>query len=598
MLRILTSLLIVLTVAACGKDDLGFVVPPTAESVDYTVTLTGAPTQDVVDLAEETLQLYRRQEDGAASPAFLRRRADNDIDTLKSLLQSEGYYTPEVTRVVTGGTDDEVLNVELIIMPGTAYELREHAFDLNGSVTQPTLPPPAELGSPIGERAQAILILEAEDAAIATLRGKGYAYARYVDREAVADPADGSLSVRSRIDAGQPHTFGSVSYVGLSAVEEEYLDTYITWQPGQIYDALTLAEFQQDLVRTELFNTVTAEPPEESPGTAALPITVTVDERKPRTGTVGLRYDTDVGVTLNASLEHRNLLGRNENGLFEVELGTENSSAGLSFRIPQFGRDGQVLTLAAKYANIDEDAYSGDIFTIGAGVERELSEEWRAGASTILEVSDVVEDGIDTEISVLGFPLFVAYDNTGDPLDPREGIRGRLTLSPFGGEVDGDSVSFVRIDGRIANYLPLNEEQTFVLASRLRIGSIIAEDVFDVPITRRLFAGGGGSVRGYASRSLGPEDSDGDARGGLSAVEIGTELRFPVRGDLGGVVFAEAGQVSDNVSPEFDDLRAAMGLGVRYYSPIGPVRADFAFPLDPDADEDGFQFYLAIGQAF
>lgn len=598
MLRIVPSLLIVVALAACGTDDLGFDVPEPVDSVEYTVTLTGAPTDEINDLAEESLQLYRRQDGGAASPAFLRRRADNDIDTLKTILQSEGYYTPEITRVVTGGTDGEILNVEMIIDSGAAYDLREHTFDLTNSPTQPNLPQPVDLGSPIGERAQAILILEAEDAAIATLRGEGYAYARYVDRKAVADPGDSSLEVRSIIDAGRPHTFGPVSYVGLTAVEEEYLNTYITWQPGQTYNALTLAEFQQDLVRTELFNTVTAEPPEESPGTSDLPITVTVDERKPRTGSVGLRFDTDVGVTLNASLEHRNLLGRNENALFEVELGTEESSVGLSFRIPQFGRDGQVLTLATKFADVNEDLYEGTTFTIGGGVERELTEEWRVGAGAVFEQSNVTESGVDSDISIAGLPLFVAYDNTGDPLDPRDGLRSRLTLSPFAGQVDGDSVSFLRIDGRVAYYLPLDEEKRFVLATRARLGSIIAEDVFDVPVTRRLFAGGGGSVRGYASNSLGPENASGDARGGLSVVELGAELRFPVRGDLGGAVFAEAGQVSDSVSPEFDDLRTAFGAGVRYYSPIGPVRVDFAFPIDPDSDEDGFQFYLAIGQAF
>ena len=598
MLRIVPSLLIVVALAACGTDDLGFDVPEPVDSVEYTVTLTGAPTDEINDLAEESLQLYRRQDGGAASPAFLRRRADNDIDTLKTILQSEGYYTPEITRVVTGGTDGEILNVEMIIDSGAAYDLREHTFDLTNSPTQPNLPQPVDLGSPIGERAQAILILEAEDAAIATLRGEGYAYARYVDRKAVADPGDSSLEVRSIIDAGRPHTFGPVSYVGLTAVEEEYLNTYITWQPGQTYNALTLAEFQQDLVRTELFNTVTAEPPEESPGTSDLPITVTVDERKPRTGSVGLRFDTDVGVTLNASLEHRNLLGRNENALFEVELGTEESSVGLSFRIPQFGRDGQVLTLATKFADVNEDLYEGTTFTIGGGVERELTEEWRVGAGAVFEQSNVTESGVDSDISIAGLPLFVAYDNTGDPLDPRDGLRSRLTLSPFAGQVDGDSVSFLRIDGRVAYYLPLDEEKRFVLATRARLGSIIAEDVFDVPVTRRLFAGGGGSVRGYASNSLGPENASGDARGGLSVVELGAELRFPVRGDLGGAIFAEAGQVSDSVSPEFDDLRTAFGAGVRYYSPIGPVRVDFAFPIDPDSDEDGFQFYLAIGQAF
>lgn len=598
MLRTMPCLVIVTTLAACGTDDLGFDVPAPVDRIEYTVTLTGAPTDAVSDLAEETLALYLRQEDGAVSPAFLRRRADNDIGTLKSLLQSEGYYTAEVTRVVTGGEDDTPLNVEMVIEPGTAYALRAHAFDLQNASPNPTLPAPQMLGSPVGERAQAILILEAEDAAVATLRGEGYAYARYVDRSAVADPDTGTLVVRSSIDAGHQHIFGPMTYVGLTSVEEEYLNTYITWQQGQIYDALAVSQFQQDLIRTELFNTVTVEPPQDAPDYAALPLTVTVDERKERTGSIGLRYDTDAGVTLNASLEHRNLLGRNENALFEIELGETDSSLGLSFRVPQFNRDGQTLTLATAISDVDEDAYDGVIATIGGGVERELNDEWRVGASAVYENSNIDEDGVDTDISIAGLPLFAAFDNTGDPLDPRSGMRGRLTLAPFGGDVNGESVSFVRIDGRIAGYLALNEERSLVLASRARIGSIIANDVYDVPITRRLFSGGGGSVRGFASNSLGPEDSDGDARGGLSVVEIGTELRFGIVGDLGGVVFAEAGQVSDSVAPQFDDLRSAVGTGIRYYSPIGPIRADLAFPLDPDDDEDGFQFYLAIGQAF
>ena len=598
MLRLLPSVLVLALLGACGNDEFALDVPPSEDQVDYTVTITGAPTEEVVELAEETLALYRRQEDGAASPAFLRRRADDDIDTLRAILQSEGYYQPEITRVVTGGEDGAPLAVELVIEPGQEFILREHDFALVGSAPASALPPPADLGSPVGARAQAIAILEAEDAAVATLRADGYAYARYEARDAVADPATGTLDVRSTLVTGSRHTFGPVTYVGLSSVEAEYLDTYITWQPGETYDALTLAKFQQDLVRTELFNTVTAEPPEEEPGTTALPITVTLDERKPRTASIGLRFDTDDGVTFTASLEHRNLLGRNENMLFDIQIGERNNGIGLSFRVPQFGRDGQVLTLATRFEDIEEEAYDGTTFTLGGGVEREINERWRAGVSGVFERSDVVENGVDTDITILGAPLFVAYDNTGDPLDPREGLRARLTLSPFVGELNGGDTSFVRIDGRLAGYLPLNEDRTLVLAGRTRVGAIFADDVFDVPVTRRLFSGGGGSVRGFANRSLGPKDANGDARGGLSVVELGGELRFPISGNIGGVVFAEAGQVSDSVAPEFDDLRAAVGGGVRYYSPIGPVRADLAFPVDPEPTEDTFQFYLAIGQAF
>ncbi len=585
--------------SGCNRDDVGFAVPDAAERVEYDVRLTGFPDEESEALAQETLELYRRQEDGAASPAFLRRRADNDLPTVETILQAEGYYTAEVRREVTGG-DGEPLLVEVIVEPGPAFTLTEHNFELrNLQGTPPPLDPEA-LGSPIGERSEAVPIIEAEDAAIAALRRAGYAYARFDDRDAVADPRDRTVRVTSIINAGRPYTFGEVTFDGLRRVDEEYLRTYISWEEDDIFDLSTLRDFQQDLVRTRLFNTVIAEPPEDAPENgSSLPIMVEVTERRRRTLSVGLRFDTEDGPATEASIENRNLFGRNETLRFEVRLGAEERGGAISFRVPQVGRDGQNLVFGTEYQDREEEAFEGETFTANIGLERELNEEWRTGLGLAYELSDVTEDDEDRDIEIYGIPAFIDYDNTSDPLDPRSGFRARVEGAPFYGTVDGEATSFLRIDSRASAYFPLTEDQSLVLATRARVASIASDDVFDVPVTRRIFAGGGGSVRAFGTDTLGPEDDDGDARGGLSAVELGAELRFPIRGNIGGVAFIEAGEVSDETLPKLQDgLRYGAGTGIRYASPIGPVRADIAFPLDREDDEDAFQFYLAIGQAF
>ncbi|QPH52337.1 autotransporter assembly complex protein TamA [Pontivivens ytuae] len=585
--------------SGCNRDDVGFAVPDAAERVEYEVRLTGFPDEESEALAEDTLELYRRQDDGAASPAFLRRRADNDLPTVETILQAEGYYTAEVRREVSGG-NGEPLVVEVIVEPGEPFTLTDHTFELrNLSGTPPRLDP-EELGSPIGARSEAVPIIEAEDAAIAALRRAGYAYARFEDREAVADPRDNTIEVTSIIDAGRPYTFGEVTFEGLRRVDEEYLRTYIEWEENETFNLATLRDFQQDLVRTRLFDTVIAEPPEEAPENGnALPIMVEVTERKRRTLSVGLRFDTEIGPTTEASIENRNLFGRNETVRFEVRLGAEERAVALNFRVPQVGRDGQNLVFGTEYQDRDEEAFEGETFTANIGLERELNDEWRAGLGLAYELSDVTESDEDQDIEIYGIPAFVDYDNTEDLLDPRSGFRARLEAAPFYGTVNGEGTSFLRVDSRASAYFPLTEDQRFVLATRARVASIGSDDVFDVPVTRRIFAGGGGSVRAFGTDTLGPEDDDGDARGGLSAIELGAEVRFPIRGNVGGVAFIEAGEVTDEVLPKLSDgLRYGVGTGIRYFSPIGPVRADIAFPLDREDNEDAFQFYLAIGQAF
>jgi translocation and assembly module TamA len=150
-----------------------------------------------------------------------------------------------------------------------------------------------------------------------------------------------------------------------------------------------------------------------------------------------------------------------------------------------------------------------------------------------------------------------------------------------------------------SSYLDLSGEGNLVLAGRLSLANVFGGSISELPQDRLLYAGGGGSVRGYEFRSISPKDSDGDLTGGRSLVEGSVELRYRFLKDYGIVPFFDAGTVTEEVFPSFDEtIQYAGGLGFRYYSPIGPIRADVAVPLNARREDDPVAFYISIGQAF
>jgi translocation and assembly module TamA len=247
----------------------------------------------------------------------------------------------------------------------------------------------------------------------------------------------------------------------------------------------------------------------------------------------------------------------------------------------------------------EDDAFDQLRATLTAGLRRRLTPKWVVGYGGLLEASLIEDDGVETEAYLAGIPLFAEFDDTDDLLNPTEGGRARFDVTPFTGTVDGDFTAFLNLDSRASAYWDVLDDDIYVLAGRARVASIIADDVEDVPKNRLLYAGGGGSVRGYERRSVGPLDVEGDPEGGLSALEASVELRARVWGDLGAVFFVDAGSVSQESYPDFEEgVQVAAGTGIRYHSPAGPIRLDVAFPINRRDEDDFFQLYFSIGQAF
>jgi len=145
----------------------------------------------------------------------------------------------------------------------------------------------------------------------------------------------------------------------------------------------------------------------------------------------------------------------------------------------------------------------------------------------------------------------------------------------------------------------VRDDSDLVLAARARIGSVVGEELFDVPSDKRFFSGGGGSVRGYAFQAIGPRTLRDDPIGGRSLLELGLEARVRITDEIGLVPFVEGGQVFEESFPTMNEsLQFGAGVGLRYFTGIGPLRFDLAFPLDKRRGDDDFQIYVSIGQAF
>ncbi len=240
-----------------------------------------------------------------------------------------------------------------------------------------------------------------------------------------------------------------------------------------------------------------------------------------------------------------------------------------------------------------------DTASLQFGIEGEIGRITRAPPPTILLPPGAFDPfGARFSYGLLGLPLSFTYDSTDRPLDPTTGVRIQGSATPYLGF--GDADRFFGI-GRLqaSAYWALDAEARTILAARVGFATILGAAADDVPATRLFFAGGGGSVRGFDYRSLGPRDPFNRPVGGRSLVEGSLEARIRITDTIGLVPFVDVGQAFAGPLPSRSEpLRVGAGLGLRYYTPIGPIRVDVAVPVDRRRGESPYALYVSIGQSF
>jgi translocation and assembly module TamA len=461
-----------------------------------------------------------------------------------------------------------------------------------------------DVGLTIGQQAAGAPLVEAERRLVRQLNENGYPNASIVNSQYLANRDTKTLTATWTADTGPLARFGELQVNGLKDVNPEYVHKIADWKPGTLYDIREIERVRTTLSNTRLFAMISPPPREDVPvENGVVPVNFEVSEGPPRSVGVGLYYSTDeMGPGGSLSWEHRNLFGSAETLRLRIEGSQIRQWADADFRKPAFLDLRQSALVNLRVERNDTDAFKGTTGSGFAGIERQFLEHWSITAGPAFIYADIERSaGEDQGDQFLlgGARTRLAYDSRDDKLNPSIGLNGSVGLSPFA-SLALTSTQFVIGEAALAGYQSVFEDGRIVLAARGRLGSIFGASRSQIPASQRFYAGGGGSVRGYEFQSIGPLDRRNDPIGGRSLVEVNAEARIRIFGPFGIVPFIDGGQVYEEVYPQLSsgDLQWAGGLGLRYYSPIGPIRLDVATPINPRSIDDPFQFYISIGQAF
>jgi translocation and assembly module TamA len=574
----------------------------------YTIAIDGLQRVGNAASLAETFErhsaLYEGRRD-EANAAQIQRRSEADAQLLAEILRSQGYYDATVEPVIEpkGG----VLHVTFEADPGNQYRFQ--------SVELPGL----EAAGADAEELRRAFAVQAGDPVVAedviaadlalkvALGERGFALAEIGEQQIIVDHRTQLASLVLPIETGPVAHFGAIRVSGDPPFSARHIATIARFKAGERFERDKVDDLRRALIATGLV--ASAEVgivPVAGGETVDLNVRLTPAPTRTIAGELG--YGTGEGARLEASWQNRNFV--NPEGALALRgvAGTREQLAGIQFRRANYGARDRVLDLQLAASNSNFDAYEARTIRLLASLERQSNIIWRktwtwsVGAELLAtDERGIFEDPLieETRRFFIGaLPVNLGYDRSDDLLNPTRGFRAGIRLSP---EISahGGSFAYARTQFDGSAYLPV--AGTTVLAGRVRLGRIFGADAPSIAPSRRFYAGGGGSVRGYGYQRVGPRDFEGDPIGGKTLTEFGVEARFRLGafgGNFGIVPFFDGGHLTNRVTPGFNGWQFGAGIGVRYYSSFGPIRIDVGTPLNPREGDGPIAVAVSLGQAF
>ena len=530
-----------------------------------------------------------------------------DYTRLVEMLYAQGYYSAVVRIGIDGreaalidpfqepATIDEVI---VFVDPGPRFRLGQAQIAPLGGDN----PPVEEFRS--GAPALATVVRNAAQTAVGDWRERGFPKAEIVDQSIAARHPTARLDVDVRIAPGRRARFGDTTVTGQTTVREPRVRQIAGLPKGERYATSEVERAAGRLRKTGTFRSVQIDQAEAVEPDGTIDMEITVIDRKPRRIGGGVEVSTFSGLNLTGYWLHRNFLGgaerfRVEGEISQIGLQAEGIDYALSFRFERpavYGPD-TLFFAEAGLAYEDEPDYLERRAELTVGVSRQFNEFLTGELGLGLSYSEVTDRFATPEttrtLQIVSLPTALTYDKRDDPLDATSGFFLRGAATPFYETVDGAPGAHLTFDGRA--YRAYGQEERFVTATRLQLGALVGPEAEDAPPGMLFYSGGGGTVRGQPYQSL-EADYDGVSLGGRSFAAASGELRYGVTDTIGVVAFADAGYVGAELF-EDGEWHAGAGLGLRYKTPVGPIRLDVAGPVAGDTG-DGVQIYIGIGQAF
>jgi translocation and assembly module TamA len=601
-----------------GDEDEGKVEP-----VRYTLAVEGL--QEVgLEGRFRDLSALEDADNEATNGAQISARAKEDELLAVRLLRSEGYYDATALSSIEQLPDQPgQMRVVVSVVPGPRYLFG------NITITGPRTEPPDLARDALKLKTQDPIVAANVEAAEANVRLKlpqqGYPFAEVGLRDILLDPETRHGDYTLPVEPGHRSRFAGFTTEGDLAFGAKHVGVLSRFKRGDLYDSRKVDDLREAMIATNLFTTVSAEPvatgEKAEDGTEYVNILVRQDAGPSRSlaGTAG--FSTGEGFRAEATWEHRNIFPPEGSLRLNAVLGTLEQAVRVGLRRNNWKKRDRSIFLQAEAGRRDLPAFKGYTARLQLQAARESTPIWQkvwtyaVGAELI--ATNEAQTGfprlsIKDAFFLAGISGQVGYDRSNSLLDPTKGFRLKAFVNPETSLRD-PAQPYIRniLEGSV--YYPAGE--SLVIAGRARVGSIYGAELGELAPSRRLYAGGGGSVRGFGFQELGPhvdvpnpkfDPTDPKEKdpptisvptGGRSLVEFALEGRYRF-GNYGVVGFVDAGQVYESQTPRLNDMRFGVGVGGRLYTNFGPMRADIAMPIGRRKGESRFAVYVSIGQAF
>lgn len=560
----------------------------------YEVELSKNLPEDVILFFKEYSSLIRLKKKKTHTELNLKKRVKDDVKLLKRILKLYGYFDSKVSFSIKKNL------IFLKIDLKTRYKINEIIFsEYIDIITK-------KITFKVGDFLDGTVCLLFSKIIKDTLSNNGYPNAFVDDPECIIDKDSKTVKIKFDFQKKDLFYIKNVNITGLKKIKKEYVQNRLKFKINEIYDQKKIDLTKKTLLETGKFSNVTITNSNNSD------IGLKISELAPKSITIGAKYSTSEKLGGTIRFCHDNLFGGAEKLDLSFHKNTKETLTKIDFDVPDFLKQNQTIKTTAFKLSETKIAYTSRTYTVGSSIERFIKEWFSYSVGVRVENAQIVRESEIFKPLLYGIPIILKANWSNSILNPTSGIKMQLSISPYLGAIKKfSSTESIKSDGmtilsgEIKGYIPFFEEN-FVIANFLKSGTCFVKNLDLLPPTKRFYLGGGDSVRAYGLQMLSPIDSLGIPIGGRSFIEMGSEFRFKLSNNFGFVTFIEGGSVTQNEIPIFNKAESlwGLGVGVRYFSQIGPIRFDFAFPMKRRSSPTGrkldsaFQFYVSVGQAF
>lgn len=505
----------------------------------------------------------------------------------KKAAQALGYYQPHIQSEVRGGDKPRLT---LRIDPGEPVHLRNVTVRIEGPAASlksfrlpdsDQLKPGAVLNHGHYEDAKRLIQNQASR--------YGFFSGRFTQQKLSVDPQAGVADIDLVYDSGPRYALGKVSFSGDSLFDEDLLRRMVPFKAGAPYDSELIAELNQALQSSGYFEGVRVDAAPTAAEHEVIPVAVQLETRKPRTMGLGLGYSTDVGPRVKANWTRHWVNPQGHSYGWEAEVSAPRQNVGLWYDIPLDPPLTDKLRFAGGYQN--EEIAGTDtlskLLTIGPEWHSKLPSGWQRVLSLKYQREEY-RLGDDSGLSNLLMPgLTYSYLRSDNRIDPHNGYRIQFDTK-LAKEGVGSDTNLLYGTVLLKGLTTVWDNHRFL--GRVQFGGSATNGYKSIPPSLRFFAGGDQSVRGYDYQTLSPENSEGDRIGGRYMVAGSVEYQYSIAEKWRIATFVDQGNSFNKL--ELPNLKTGVGVGVRWVSPVGPIRVDLAHAMN---DDGGIRLHFSMG---